>query len=140
MRRRSGGENAPKRAFRVVYLQSLVMAGRVSGVKGLRQRPRAVAEALFGLARAFFYAKGRALLASHSDANSEAAVRSRELKANPACRSVPALDGPSHDEGQGGGRVPLKLGTFRACGRRWELASTYTVRASATWSLPAVVF
>jgi CHAT domain-containing protein len=54
------------------------------------------AEALSGLARAFFYAKARALLVSHWPVNSDAAVKLTtrafaELKANPAIGRAEAL-------------------------------------------------
>jgi CHAT domain-containing protein len=54
------------------------------------------AEALSGLARAFFYAKARALLVSYWYVNSDAAVRLTtktfaELKANPKIGRAEAL-------------------------------------------------
>ena len=80
------------------------------------------AEALSGLARAFFYAKARALLVSHWYVNSDAAVKLTtgafaELRANPynrPRRGVPALDGGADHQGQAGGCAPVQLGAVRA--------------------------
>ena len=84
------------------------------------------AEALSGMARAFFYAGARALLVSHREVGSDAAVKLTtrafaELKANPKIGRAEALRISMHDlidKGTPAEAHPSQAGTVRGGRRR----------------------
>jgi hypothetical protein len=81
------------------------------------------AEALSGLARAFFYAGARSLLVSHWEVNSDATVKLNakavaELKASPKMgprRGAAPLDAVDDRDRKGLRGISSVLGTVRAC-------------------------
>ncbi len=91
------------------------------------------AEALSGLARAFFYAKARALLVSHWYVASDAAVKLTtgafaELARQPRHRSrrgAAPLHGRAHHQGHAARGAPLRLGAVRAGRRGREVGTAF---------------